>query len=560
MHTPRRAKTIKILLIEDDEIDAGILKKFLTDTGKLDYEIEWASHLEQAEQILGKFKPDAILLDLTLPDGSGITAIERVQSWESDLSLIILTGQNNDELAAAAIRAGVQDYLIKGQYNGEILRRSIRYALERNRIRIELDHANAALKDMVGKDPLTGLLNRRGFREVLAAAVAEKKRLGIHSHVLLLDFDDFKSVNDQFGHGIGDIALTTVAKTIKKTVRETDPVARIGGDEFIVLLSETREAEAVVVAEKIRLAVAKENIVVESGNRISLTVSIGMAPLQVDTLSIDALLQGLHSCLRTSKLEGKNRVTFEKKDSGAPAADQDELSRLRDVLTQQKYFQAVAQPLVALQDKSIAGYEMLSRLAYDHFKLPGEFLQFARSQNVLTLVDRICLRACLLAATNLPGHCQIHVNLYPSTLMEYTAVEIAKDCKFLRSKRKLCLELSEQQIVGDPAYLTSSIQELKKAGILIAIDDLGFGHTSLESLVILEPDIVKIDKSCILGISKQKEKVAQLKRFLKVIQSCEAQAVAEGIETEEDLQILMDLGITYGQGFLLGKPAAVKIP
>ena len=144
--------------------------------------------------------------------------------------------------------------------------------------------------------------------------------------------------------------------------------------------------------------------------------------------------------------------------------------------------------------------------------------------------------------------------MFPSTLAEIPVERLLEDFASAGKNISFCLEINEQQILRDPFYLIPSVMKLKNAGILIALDDYGFGHSSIETLVLLEPDIVKIDRKIINGISKDPRKCNSLERLLKIIASCKASVIAEGIETKEDLEVLRNLGVPYGQGFFMGKP------
>ena len=556
----KRNKELKLLLIEDNEDDALMIREMLHGTGGDGVRMEWSSSLKSGLEKIGLIEPDVILLDLSLPDNSGIEIVLRFSKEFVLIPLIILTGHEDEALAVQAVGMGAEDYLVKGKIDGPILRRSICYSIERNRIRSELDKANASLRAMAGKDPLTGVLNRRGLNEVLAHVLAQKRRLGIYHYALLLDLDNFKSINDEFGHGVGDIALQTVARAIQNTIRETDYIARVGGDEFVVILTGTRPYEAQPVAEKIRLAVSEAPIGVASGKRIQVTVSIGALHFTEDLISTDILLQVLHTSLRKSKGEGKNRIAYQGDITSEQISSRENMmEKLRCVLTEGKHFCSAIQPIMDLRTGTKVGYEIFARLLFPHFEMPEEFLRFAQSANLLDVVDRFCFRNNIKAAADLPEKMRIHLNLFPSTIVNSFPEEaFLQECPAAKGQH-YCLELSEQQMMGDPSYLLPPIEALRKKGFLIAIDDLGFGHTSLESLVVLEPDIVKIDRSYIHGIGSQKYKRNQLARLLKIVEVCRAEAIAEGIETEEDLRVVKELGVVYGQGYLWGKPQKVGI-
>ncbi len=403
-------------------------------------------------------------------------------------------------------------------------------------------------------DPLTGVLNRRGLQDVLLKTSGMIQRMGISVHVLLLDMDNFKQINDRHGHGMGDAILTAVTQKIRQTVRQTDYIARVGGDEFMVLLLDSREADAVKVADKIRMGIAQACVESSSGDIVKTTCSIGITPLGNKSVTIDALLQELHWSLHLSKSEGKDRITYHGEQIKIDLKTPDASAEFKKVLVAGEKFYTASQPIYDLRKMTKVGYELLSRLDYDGYSSPDEFLLFARNANLLGIVDYACMKSCLNTLKDLLVVKQIFINMFPSTLAEIPIERLLQDFASAGKNINFCLEINEQQILGDPFYLIPSILKLKDAGIKIALDDYGFGHSSVETLVLLEPDIVKIDRKIVNGIAKDARKFNSLKRLLKVIESCKASVIAEGIENQEDFQVLRDLGVPYGQGFFMGEP------
>jgi diguanylate cyclase (GGDEF)-like protein len=411
-----------------------------------------------------------------------------------------------------------------------------------------------SLQAMTTHDPLTGVLNRRGFQDVLTTTFGMVQRMRISVQVLLLDLDNFKQINDQHGHGVGDAALTTVSQKIRQTVRQTDYIARVGGDEFMVLLLNSKEADALKVADKVRMAIADASVGTSFGKGVKITCSMGIVPLGETPASIDELLQKLHVSLHLSKTHGKNRISYQGDEKGTSRKYTADTAELRRVLTQGDKFYAASQPIYDLKDMTKVGYELFSRLDYEGYTQPEAFLLFARNAEVLGTVDYACLRACLKALQTTTVSRRIYLNMFPSTLTEIPVERLLEDLSSAGKNINFCLEVNEQQILGDPLYLLPAIAKCKKAGVMIALDDYGFGHSSLETLILLEPDIVKIDGKIINGISTDQRKSNSLKRLLKIIESCKAFVIAEGIETQEDLDTLRAMGVAYGQGYLMGKP------
>lgn len=558
-------QSIKILLIEDDQDEVLVLREILAQAegnhASMTFEIEGVDCLEVGMERLRQGGIDLILTDLNLPDSGGLDTFKKLQDVAPEIPIIILSVFYDDALALEAVRRGAQDYLFKKNIDSHLFIRTISYAIERNRIRIKLDlvtqklkSANTRLKKLILLDPLTELLNRRGLQQVLSREIHWIRRGESDLLAVLIDLDDFKRINDRFGHAVGDIVLKEIARKLKGSLRVTDYVARVGGDEFLTLLPATRLPEGLHVAEKIRLAICEAPITLASGETIKITASIGVVSVFEEIVSIDELLSQTHSVLHQSKSTGKNRVSFDEKKSPGGNGGNNSLTEVLSALRQPNQFHALKQPIFRFSDEEKVGYEFLSRSWVKGFEMPDDFFRLSLEADMLTLVDHQCFKTCIAAGSELPPETKRHLNLFPSTLISIPVQHLLEP--FLTSNQlNYCIEISEQQIIGDPSYLVPVVLAFKRAGICIAIDDVGFGRSCLESLVLLEPDIIKIDKRWVKGVARTKDHLQSLKRLIKIAESLDAEVIAEGIETVEDLNVLKDLGVKYGQGFLLGRPA-----
>ncbi|MEQ8766253.1 MAG: EAL domain-containing protein [Planctomycetota bacterium] len=421
----------------------------------------------------------------------------------------------------------------------------------------QLSEARQRLERMTRIDSLTELLNWRGFQDALTRELGWARREGADLVVVLLSLDDFQQINDSLGHAAGDVVLVETARKIESSLRETDYCARIGGDEFVILLPRTRLAEAMRVAEKLRLAIAECPISLSNG-RVRVTASLGVVPVSQENTVFERLLVQAHELVQISKTAGKNRVSFFA-DPRKPIADDHGLDRVLAALRRGDCFRVVTHPIVRLSDERPVGVELLSRLSSDDFEMPDDFFRVSREANILTLVDHQCLRSCVEASHLLPPETRRHLNVFPSTMLDVSPSRLIDSFPHERTDGSFCVEISEQQIIGDPSYLAESVSALRGEGIRIAIDDVGFGRSCLESLILLEPDIVKIDKKCVMGFSTDESRIRSLERLLRLSSSLGTEVVAEGIETREDLELLKSMGVNYGQGFLWGRPSAAAL-
>ena len=553
---------LKVLLVEDDQEFADILRIRLSKEKDPRLEITCLPTLQQAMESLAEKTWDLILLDLMLPDSSGIETFTTLRSQARHTPVVIMSGLDSDSLAIDAVRKGAEDYLVKGEINSRLLLRVLHHAMDRHRIKEKLAsvtgrlrETNLRLEKMALLDPLTELYNRRGLQQALRRELQILSREGGKLLVLFLDIDDFKKINDSLGHPVGDILLKEIARKIQDSVRASDHVARIGGDEFLLLLPKTPLKEGLRLAERLRFAVSNTTVTLSEKETLKITASFGLTSVPDHATSVDDLLAISDPFLRQSKNEGKNRVSYQLPEGTESHAEISDSEHLTELMRNGNDFFALKQPIMRLADQSIVGYEFLSRLKNSGVHMPDEFFRVAMENNMLTLVDHHCFRSCISAAAALPARIHRHINLFPATMIDLAVEELVEKLAVNCPAESYCLEISEQQILGEPSHLIGPVEEFKRHGISIAVDDVGFGNTCLESLILLEPDVIKLDKKYIRGIAQDLHVERSLRRTLKVAEDLNAEVIAEGIETQEDLDKLKELGVKYGQGFYLGKPA-----
>ena len=541
-------QAIKVLLIEDSPGDARFIQAMIVDS-LLGFRLEHVTRLGEALTEISKDPPDVILLDMTLPDSTGLNTLAEVRKAATRTPVVVITGLDDEEVGVQAVQEGAQDYLIKGQIDGNMVVRAINYAINRQRI------LNEGMERFALFDTLTNVLNRRGLQQFLSVESDRAGRTGSDLVVVLVDLDDFKRINDSLGHAVGDTVLKDIAQRLKSTLRPSDQVSRIGRDEFLLVLPETRFAEGLEVAERVRLALSTS--VLELGSKqVSVTASLGVAAVPSESAYlIDELLHRTAMALQRSKQAGKNRVSYSGKTVGDGADGETELSDFIEMIRKGLGFRAVAQPIISLPDESTTGYEILARGPKGPFEMPNHFFRVAYENGILTLVDRSCLEVCSKALGILDPQAQFHLNLFPSTLGRHPDRTPDRGVDGPKQQRQpVCRDQRAVRGVPQGLLLIEPLSALREKGITVVIDDVGFGRSCLESLIILEPEIVKIDGKYVRGIAQSQSKVRSLKRLLTVIDSLGANAVAEEIENREDLELLLDLGVEYGQGFLWDRP------
>jgi len=303
---------INVLLVEDNDVDSQLTQDLLTEWSIEDFKITRTKTLVEGLALLSRERFDAVLLDLSLPDGFGLATVRQVHATSPTVPVVVLSGVNDQTLALQAVQQGAQDYLVKGQGHPELLARAVRYAIERKR-------AEEHLTYLAQYDHLTGLVNRMLFRDRLIQAMARSKRMQQPIGLMLLDLDRFKAVNDTFGHDMGDELLKTVSERLKACVREVDTVARMGGDEFTIILEGVTSEENILMVAK-RITESISSVFHLKGHDVSVGASIVITEKPHDDHSIDELLKHADSAMYRAKQQGGSGFAFHEASGSNHAA------------------------------------------------------------------------------------------------------------------------------------------------------------------------------------------------------------------------------------------------
>jgi diguanylate cyclase (GGDEF)-like protein len=304
-----KQETTRILLIEDNPDSILLIREMLVEDDYNEFVLECAEQISTGLKRLSEGDIDAVLLDMSLPDSHGLDTIIKVQNFTSEVPIVVLTNHDDEMFAIKAVQKGAQDYLVKGRIDSCLLVRSIRYAIERHRMLKKLEETQMKLKHLAHHDNLTGLPNRHMFYDHLSKSVARSYRQTKILAVLFIDLDRFKDVNDTRGHAEGDLLLISVARRLAECIRESDIVARIGGDEFVVMLDAIKSAhDAAKVAQKILEAMSKVFVVDDHEHFVGISIGISMYP--ADGFDVETLIKNADSAMYLAKECGRNNYKF----------------------------------------------------------------------------------------------------------------------------------------------------------------------------------------------------------------------------------------------------------
>ncbi len=422
----------------------------------------------------------------------------------------------------------------------------------------ERHEADRHIRFLAHHDVLTGLSNRAYFTEQLEGAVARLQRHGEPFSVFMMDLDKFKNVNDTLGHPAGDELLRETAQRLQSSLRETDVLARLGGDEFAIIQSgekKPREGATSLAARIIELISQPYDL---DGNVVSVGCSIGiaLAPEHADNSS--DLLKMADLALYAVKEAGRNGFRLFEAEMLATMDGRRELEDELRLAISREEFELHYQALVDARTGRQAGFEALVRWRSPTrgLVMPDKFIPLAEETGlIVSLGEWILQRACL-DAVSWPSHLKVAVNLSPVQLAQpdlFQRVRSALAASSLPAER-LELEITETALFKGDAASIKLIRKFKRLGISIALDDFGTGYSSLTYLTTVPFDKIKIDRSFTMNMTKRADCAAIVAAVIALGRSLKTQTVAEGVETEQQLAILREAGVTMVQGYLFGVP------
>ncbi|WP_407344724.1 EAL domain-containing protein [Pengzhenrongella phosphoraccumulans] len=451
---------------------------------------------------------------------------------------------------------------LRGVRAGDELSITWRDATERDAAARALALSEANLARLAMHDPLTGLLNRRGFEAELDRKAGEVARYGPSGALIMLDLDHFKEVNDTLGHLTGDELIASIARVLNRSVRGTDVVARLGGDEFAVILPHADRQEAQAAAEKILRAVRNQVTVLSGSHRRVVTTSAGVAMFDDPGLSGEGVLLNADVALYAAKGAGRNRSSFY--DGAVPKQPPtktrlDWVERINVALEKDR-FELHAQPVLDLHTGQVSRYELLLRMLDDNGATigPDEFLHTAERTGLIARIDRWVTGQAIDLLT--------HPDLSPETVLEVNisglSVGDADLLTFLEEQfrqtgadpSRLVFEITETAAIGNVPAARTFAERLTDIGCQFALDDFGSGFGSFYDLKHLHFDYIKIDGEFIANCIANQTDQLVIQALVTIAHGLNKQTVAEFVGDENTLRFVADQGIDFAQGYHIGRP------
>jgi len=545
-----------ILLVEDSASDVEIVRSLLDDSEEKHFRVTHALDIAIALLRLSECTFDVVLLDLSLPpDSRSLNGLFAIQNRVPTLPIIILTGHDDEALALKAVESGAQDYLLKDKSQSNTLKIAISYAIQRKRFEDNITRR-------ANYDSLTGLANRMLFEHRLEMALARIQRSGQGIGVLFLDLDDFKHVNDTLGHAAGDLLLKEIAGRMVQCVRPYDTIARIGGDEFAILIEDIKDPyNCAAIAQKFIDVISKPMAM--DMLRITVGVSIGIATYNpTDKAGPVSLIDQADTAMYRAKEEERSNYRFY-------THDMEESLRLRKQL-EDELCDAVRkgeltlcyQPKQTLDSGEISGVEALVR--WDHPRLgtllPDAFLDFAKGIHRLEEIESWVLSQVFRDMErwrnmNLPP-LQVAVNISagrfdsPEFFLQLASLIEIHGIR----PELLAVELPEEVFAPTDPNRARRFAKLYKLGVAITMDKFGGHMSSLQSLKGIALSELKFDSRFTQSAGGQMEDVRLIKAIVACAHAFGIRVVALGVESDELRAGLKQQQCDAIQGFIFSRP------
>jgi diguanylate cyclase (GGDEF)-like protein len=429
-----------------------------------------------------------------------------------------------------------------------------------NRLLKTVHEYNAKLAELSIRDPLTGLYNRRKFEDFMRHEILRSQRCQRSFSVITVDLDNFKYINDTYGHPIGDLVLKELSAMLGDGLRKCDLLARLGGDEFAIILPETAAENGFFVANKLHMALTDKSFELPVGN-IRCTASFSMVNFPDDGRSAEEIYSAMDVALYRAKTQGKNQVmTADSTEDRSMMTIFKQGDFLRSALREDR-IEAFLQPIVDVQNLDVIAFEVLVRIRDGEVIVPaGEFIEVAEELGMAKELDREVFRKGLAHYAKVSAahpKARFFFNLFPRSFNDLAWVqgipELARTAGV--PCEKLVLEITEREALPNLAQVRVVLEDLRASKIAVALDDFGSGFSSFLYLKYLSIDYVKIEGSFVRNMVADERDRIIVEQINEMAHRFGLKTVAEFVEDEATAAMLAEIGVDYAQGYYFGRPA-----
>jgi diguanylate cyclase (GGDEF)-like protein len=554
-----QAGPIRVLLLTPDHRTARLIEQLLHAVWRRAHLVTYVTFDASAAQALLADPRCCVVIDANAHrahEGAEepMLLLQYVRMTAPEAPILLLCGEEDEQLALDAVREGAQDSLVLSDLEPGQLRRALTHAIERKRAEGEL--ARQALHDQ-----LTGLPNRALFLDRLRVALERSRRSGAQLAVLFLDFDNFKEINDTRGHAAGDRVLATLGQRLSGLLRPMDTVARFGGDEFTFLFEGlNNEREVVLIADRICHAAGLPIEV--DGTDLIATVSVGIAIVADPTVSAETVIREADAAMYRAKEHGRARYELFDEDSRQRAAERIELEAAIRRAVQRHELRVHYQPCLVLHDvDDVVGVEALVRWQHPHRGLleAHEFMPAADDTGLDVPIGRFVLEQAVAQLARWrarKANMMLSINISARQLRDPALPALLTDAiaKAELDPAAICLEIAETAVAGDPHEVVKALERLKLTGVRIALDDFGVGASSLSALRDLPIDALKIHESFTGTLGQSPQDSGVVGALVDLGHALGLDVVAEGVESATQLEQLRELGCDAAQGYAICAP------
>ena len=540
-----------VVVLADDDPSIRLMVRHVLESE--DFDIVEASDGLEAIKAVEKHHPALILLDAVMPGIDGFTTCKQIKDkGYTDIPVMMITGLDDDASVERAYEVGAIDFITK----------PIKWAVLKHRVKSVVAKVVAERKVqlLAYRDTLTSLPNRLLFADRLEQAVIRCERSRTSMALMLVDIDDFKLVNDSFGHDAGDKLIKAVGQLISKSLRRADTIARLGGDEFAVIV-EGIEApdDAISIADNLT-TILEHNVRLDDQETYT-SASIGIAVYPDDGKDARTLLKNADTAMFRAKENGRHCFQFYKPEMSVTAMERLDLENSLKAAFENDEFLIYYQPIIDIHKNEIVAVEALLRWQHPDKGMihPVDFISIVEDCGLIValgewLIFSICKQISIWQDAGLEKQ-HVSINLAPRQFKEQDLVVVFTQAmsEYDVDASSLSVEITERTLIDNIGEVEATLKKLRSMGMRIMLDDFGTGYASLAYLKEFPVDVVKIDREFIAGIPDNREDSAIVEAIAGLTRGLNLSLIAEGVENEPQLKVLKSIGCQYAQGYYWSK-------